>query len=375
MLDTSPVGRALPRITIACLTAAWGLATASPAAAQEPCFQRLDNGVDMTGWQRSTTNHHGPGTGWTVEGGAMTGRQTAGALGGILMTNKTYSDVEVVLEVKIDWGCDSGIFFRTTAGDRAYQVNVDHLTGGGIGTIYGESFTTELRARDYTLTDQGNTAIVEPGHTPIFDLSKWSTIWHPTAFNEIRARIEGNPPHIQVWIASVKVMDFTDTQLRSEINPSGPLAIQVHGGTDRWVTGGTVQYRNIRAKDLTVACASAVDAGDARSVSNQPDSGAGGGPASIPDAAPAAASDAEPTPGASVDAAASAGQDPGPLPPSMPPGAAKVGDAGGCSCTTARSVGNAGAAGFLLLVLVVSSWRSARRGDDTTNSVAPSFVS
>ena len=51
----------------------------------------------------------------------------------------------MVLEVKIDWGCDSGIFFRTTAGDRAYQVNVDHLTGGGIGTIYGESFTTELR--------------------------------------------------------------------------------------------------------------------------------------------------------------------------------------------------------------------------------------
>jgi hypothetical protein len=326
---------------------------AAPAAAQEPCFQRLDNGVDMTGWQRSTTNHHGPGTGWTVEMGAMTGRQTAGNLGGILMTNKSYSDVEVVLEVKIDWGCDSGIFFRTTAGDRAYQVNVDHLTGGGIGTIYGESFTTELRARDYTLTDQGNTAIVEPGHTPIFDLSKWSTIWHPTAFNEIRARIEGNPPHIQVWIASVKVMDFTDTQLRSEINPSGPLAIQVHGGADRWVAGGTVQYRNIRAKDLTVACSDPVDAGDARPISNQPDSSVGADAGS-------ATADAEPGMGTGVipvEAAAGSGGGAGSgLEPASAPAAA---DKGGCACATSRSSGAASASPVLFLAALAGLRRRA----------------
>jgi hypothetical protein len=155
--------------------------------------------------------------------------------------------------VKIDWGCDSGLFFRTTAGDRAYQVNVDHLAGAGIGTIWGEEFTTELRVRDYTLTDQGYTAVVEPGHTPIFDLSQWSTIWHPTDFNPMRARIEGNPPRIQVWISDVKVMDFTDTVVRSEIDPSGPLAIQVHVG-NRWAPGGAVRFRNIRARDLTLDC-------------------------------------------------------------------------------------------------------------------------
>ena len=96
-------------------------------AAQEKCFTRLDNGVDMTGWHRSTTNHHGPAMGWTIENGAFVGRQTAGNQGGIVMTDKSYKDVEVIFEVKIDWGCDSGFFFRTTAGDRAYQVNVDHL--------------------------------------------------------------------------------------------------------------------------------------------------------------------------------------------------------------------------------------------------------
>jgi hypothetical protein len=36
------------------------------ARAQDRCFTRLDNGVDLTGWHKSATNHHGPGDGWRV---------------------------------------------------------------------------------------------------------------------------------------------------------------------------------------------------------------------------------------------------------------------------------------------------------------------
>ena len=236
------------------------------ATAQEKCFTRLDNGVDMTGWHRSTTNHHGPGMGWTIENGAFVGRQTAGNQGGIMMTDKAYKDVEVIFEVKIDWGCDSGFFFRTTAGDRAYQVNVDHLQDGGVGTIYGEGFAQELKYRPFFLTDMGASAVKDPALTPLFDLSKWSTIWKPTDFNQMRARIEGNPPHLQVWISELQVVDFTDQMQRAEIDATGPLAIQVHGGSERWTPTGSVQFRNIRVKDLTLPC---VDQGGA--------AGAGGG--------------------------------------------------------------------------------------------------
>jgi hypothetical protein len=229
------------------------LLSGSNATAQEACFERIDNGVDKTGWHVSTTNHHGPGDGWTVEDGAFVGRQTAEQKGGILMTEKVYKDVEVVFEVKVDWGCDSGFFFRTTDGDRAYQVNVDHLAESGVGTIYGEGFSQELRAIPYFLTDMGNAAVAAPGQTPSFDLAKWPTIWHPTEFNEMRARVEGNPPRMQVWISDFQVMDFTDTMLRNEIAAQGPLAIQVHSG-GRWIEGGTVRFRNIRVKDLTLPC-------------------------------------------------------------------------------------------------------------------------
>jgi hypothetical protein len=233
--------------------AAW-IFQASSALAQEKCFTRLDSGVDMTGWKKSATNHHGPGDGWTVEGGALVGRQTAGNQGGILVTDKSYKDVEVVFEVKIDWGCDSGFFFRTTGGDKGYQVNIDHLQDSGVGTIWGESFAQELRYRPYFLSNNGATANKDPVLTPIFDLATWPTIWKPTDFNEIRARVEGNPPRMQVWISGTQVVDYTDQMLRGEIDAAGPLAIQVHGGAERWIPNGSVSFKNIRVKDLSVPC-------------------------------------------------------------------------------------------------------------------------
>jgi hypothetical protein len=331
------------------------------ASAQEACFVRLDNGTDMSGWHVSTTNHHGPGDGWTVEDGAFVGRQTADQKGGILMTDKLYKDVEVIFEVKIDWGCDSGFFFRTTAGDRAYQVNVDHLAESGVGTIYGEGFSQELRAIPYFLTDMGNAAVAAPNQTPSFDLAQWPTIWHPTEFNEIRARVEGNPPHMQVWISDFKVMDFTDQMLRAEIDATGPLAIQVHSGS-RWIENGTVRYRNIRVRDLALPC-------------EEPDPGTGGsagmsGMGGMGGAAGSAASGGAPSSGgaAGTPSGGMTGATAG-APPVMPmagsAGSAPTtqapasDDAGGCGCAVPSLARNFG--WQAALVALAFGLRRARR--------------
>ncbi|HEX2869602.1 MAG TPA: DUF1080 domain-containing protein [Polyangiaceae bacterium] len=348
------------------LLALWGASffQLSVAAAQEKCFERLDNGVDMTGWKRSSTNHHGPGNGWTVEGGAFVGRQTAGNQGGILMTDKTYKDVEVIFQVKIDWGCDSGFFFRTTAGDRGYQVNLDHLQDSGVGTIYGEGFAQELKYRPYFLSNMGMTANKDPDLVPLFDLSKWSTIWKPTDFNEIRARVEGNPPHMQVWISGLQVIDFTDAMTRAEIDATGPLAIQVHGGAERWLANGSVQFKNIRAKDLTVPCesggAGGGGAGGAGGVGGAAGGASGGGTGGATPlggggattggsggSAPAT-SGAGGSAGAPLDMTPSAGV----AGSSASPTAAAAGpsDASGCGCRVGPSHAPRAGVGFLLLL-------------------------
>jgi hypothetical protein len=354
-------GSAATCVYFATALAVTALLSPGKASAQEACFVRLDSGTDMTGWHVSTTNHHGPGDGWTVEDGAFVGRQTAVQKGGILMTDKLYKDVEVIFEVKIDWGCDSGFFFRTTAGDRAYQVNVDHLAESGVGTIYGEGFSQELRAIPYFLTDMGNAAVAAPNQTPSFDLAQWPTIWHPTEFNEIRARVEGNPPHMQVWISDFKVMDFTDQVLRAEIDATGPLAIQVHSGS-RWIENGTVHYRNIRVKDLTLPC-------------DEPDPGTGGsagagGMAGVGGMAGAANGAGQSTGGVAGTASGGVAGATAGSPPMMPAagsaGTASVtpgptsDDAGGCGCAVpslARSFGWQAA----LVVLALGLRRAQRR--------------
>ena len=74
----------------------------------------------------------------------------------------------------------------------------------------------------------------------------WTEFWKHGEWNELRARIEGNPPKITTWIKGVKFMEYTDTEKR--LADKGGIALQVHGGGD--YTKQFVRYRNIRVKEL-----------------------------------------------------------------------------------------------------------------------------
>jgi hypothetical protein len=75
---------------------------------------------------------------------------------------------------------------------------------------------------------------------------KWPDFWKHHRWNELRARIVGNPPKITTWIKGVKFLVWTDTRKRAP--DKGGIALQVHGGGD--FTKQFVRYRNIRVKRL-----------------------------------------------------------------------------------------------------------------------------
>ncbi len=77
-------------------------------------FTPIFNGVDLTGWHISQVNHHGNSRGWTVENGILLATQDKPGNGGILLTDRKYRNFEVSLEVNPDWGCDGGLFLRST---------------------------------------------------------------------------------------------------------------------------------------------------------------------------------------------------------------------------------------------------------------------
>lgn len=190
-------------------------------------FRAIFNGNDLTGWHISRTNHHGQTEAWKVINGAITGTQDKPGHGGILLTDKQYKNFEVSVEINPDFGCDGGLFLRATEKGEAYQVLLDFLDGGIIGGVYGERLPgVQLYA------------------------ARWQEWFRRGEWNHLRARIEGDVPHIQVWLNGVKITDWHDTQNHLPGGAtSGHIAVQVHAG-NRWIPGGQHRFRNMSVREL-----------------------------------------------------------------------------------------------------------------------------
>jgi hypothetical protein len=214
-----------------------------------PGFTPIFNGKDLTGWHVSRTNHHGTTPDYRVVHGLIVGTQNPRGKGGILLTDKKYKNVDVYMEIKPDWGCDSGLFLRSTEAGEAYQVTLDYLPGGTMGGIYGERLTGVGGGRGAaTLTPEERAARTRARN------AAWQKAWRREAWNSVRARIEGDVPHIMVWINDQLVTDFTDTANHAANGATdGMIAIQMHytdEKTPRWVDGGFWRWRVIAVKEL-----------------------------------------------------------------------------------------------------------------------------
>jgi hypothetical protein len=234
-------------------------------------FTPIFNGRSLAGWHVSRTNHHGRTPDFFVLHGAILATQNPFGGGGILLTDKKYKNFELYMEVKPDWGCDSGIFFRSTESGAAYQVTMDFLPNGGMGSVIGEGGMTGVGGRGRGAAPApGRGAAPAPaappaarggaqppaGPPPGFGQGNqadrpWVKAWKRDDWNAVRVRVEGDIPHVTVWFNDVQITDFTDVANNAIGGMTeGPIAIQVHGGPQRWVQGGFWRWRNIGIREL-----------------------------------------------------------------------------------------------------------------------------
>ena len=244
------------RLRLSLISAAALLASSASPAADGPGdegFVTIFDGKTLKGWHvsaksgHSGVSRHKTGGRWVVEDGAIVGSQDRPGNGGIILTDRPYGDFEVSLEMRNDFGPDSGLFMRSNDKGQAHQALIDYYHKGNLMGVYGEGLSGGISVRNF---DFGSKVTeIRPVECP-FPLpvspEKWPEFWRHGQWNRLRARIEGNPPKVTTWINDVKFMEWTDKEKRHP--DQGRIALQVHGGGD--TTKQFVRYRNIRVKEL-----------------------------------------------------------------------------------------------------------------------------
>ena len=163
---------------------------------------------------------------WRVEDGVIVGGQDGDPTrAGLLISKQVYKDFELILDFKIDehGKYNSGVYLRRPVGKqngRVYQVNI----GRGVAGEY-----TGLYLNDWL--DKGD---------------ERDEVRKPLEWNSLRIRAIGS--HIQVWLNSKRIVDYTDKNPESRLLEAGSIAFQTYGAEGH---SGWVNFRNIRIVNLS----------------------------------------------------------------------------------------------------------------------------
>src|ERR1044072_5848512 len=130
-------------------------------------WQKLFDGKSMKGW-RLMAVHGGRGGIWVIEKGALVADQDKDHTGGLIGTEKKFSDFEIELEFQADYPVDTGLFLRTRDDGMGYQVTIDYRDDGFVGSLYAPA--------------AGNFLV---------QYKEWQKAYKKEGWNKLRARIEG----------------------------------------------------------------------------------------------------------------------------------------------------------------------------------------
>jgi len=250
-------------------------------------YRRIFDGASFKGWWSDCQTGHssaGPTTGAVFKvdpnSRALFTTQSGTNIGGILMTNKTYTNYEMVMDIWPAFGNDGGVFNRSTANGKCFQTSMDYINSASMGGSWGEG---GLTSRDYrpfafgansqTITIPGNpggllsnwsdvTSKLNPANYGCAATgctqSDWQRLWDANGWNEFKIQFYGGSAtgtgniHMKSWFrksgAVTWVPVIQDTTLVLVV-PSGYVGLQVHGGGRFGGSPGT-WYRNIKMREL-----------------------------------------------------------------------------------------------------------------------------
>jgi hypothetical protein len=223
---------------------------------------------------------------WAVEDGAIVGRQAKMGYGGYLLSEETFGDFELELEMRPDWPADTGVMVRRQRDSwEGFQILVDHRPSGGIGGFYGnglagfsavpfavdavldgEGRPTGLRADDPATSAEPVTPDKVARLSYAAKVEDFLNVWRWGDWNALRIRCVGGAlPVITTWVNGLRIAEVDTATLQSPgydaaavaalLGERGHIAFEVHDhdshfGEARWGSGAACRWRNIRIREV-----------------------------------------------------------------------------------------------------------------------------
>lgn len=169
---------------------------AASAAAVEDGYTRLFNGADLTGWETEGEAL------WVVQDGLLMGTQGRNNAPGDLFTSESYGDFVAVVTYRVEWPCNSGVWFRYQSPQKAYQADILEYKNP--------------EAYSGTLYCPGKLFLAINADKMLENHDDWNTM-----------KIQAERDHLQVWLNGRQVADVYDTT-----SDSGRIGFQVHPGDE-----------------------------------------------------------------------------------------------------------------------------------------------
>jgi hypothetical protein len=177
----------------------------------------LFDGKSLSGWRAEGKAD------WSVQDGAIVGRQGPGAAAGDLYTREEWADFELECEFMVIWPANSGIWFRRSAAQPGYQADILDERN------YPDTFSGSLYA-------MGKGFLVKNGDPASVRKNGWN-----------RLRISAAGEEIIIGLNGRTVVRTSDNRF---LKP-GSIGIQVHPG-DRY-KGMEIRVRKIRLRPRSIA--------------------------------------------------------------------------------------------------------------------------
>ncbi len=199
--------------------------------------------------------------------------------GGLLMTNKRFTNYELVFDMWSDYGNDGGIFHRTPSSGVCVQTVLDYIQDAAVGGIWGEGGIQPGRdirpwAYDGSETNLKNisgwtttTSKLNPASygCPASGcvMADYNRLWDADGWNQIKLQFyggtgAGSTMNIKSWFRKVGsetwvpiLMDTAQYRLNNAY-PAGFIGLQIHNG-NRWSGAKGFWYRSIRWRELDEA--------------------------------------------------------------------------------------------------------------------------